>query len=167
MKLRKTSIVFLASIALLSCTKEASSTDKAVNVKASDSPVEQLAKVNKSTPKKVGNFVSGEHSTQGKVKITNKNGKSFLELEQSFKTSSSGPDLVVILHRSDNILAATKAPSYALKSGDYVILGRLKKFSGAQVYEIPNNINLADYKSAAIWCRKFNATFGVAKLSNS
>ncbi|MEH1971040.1 DM13 domain-containing protein [Nostoc sp.] len=27
-------------------------------------------------------------------------------------------------------------------------------------------MNLADYKSAAIWCRQFNATFGAAKLSS-
>ncbi|HYX14670.1 MAG TPA: DM13 domain-containing protein, partial [Nostoc sp.] len=41
----------------------------------------------------------------------------------------------------------------------------LKKYSGAQTYSIPQSINLADYKSAAIWCRKFNATFGAANLN--
>jgi hypothetical protein len=74
--------------------------------------------------------------------------------------------LVVILHRSDNVIGSTKPPSYSLKKGDYVVLGRLQKFSGAQSYAIPKNINLADYKSAVIWCRKFNATFGAAKLNN-
>jgi hypothetical protein len=68
------------------------------------------------------------------------------------------------LHRSGNVLGTTQAPNYALKSGDYIVLSRLRKFSGAQRYAIPANINLANYRSAAIWCRKFNATFGVAPL---
>ncbi|MEH2407615.1 MAG: DM13 domain-containing protein [Nostoc sp.] len=46
------------------------------------------------------------------------------------------------------------------------MLAPLKKYSDAQTYPIPNNINLADYKSAAIWCRKFNPTFGAANLSS-
>lgn len=74
--------------------------------------------------------------------------------------------MVVILHRSDNVINSTKPPSYPLKKGDYIILAPLKKYSDAQTYPIPNNINLADYKSAAIWCRKFNPTFGAANLSS-
>nr|WP_322721850.1 DM13 domain-containing protein [Nostoc sp. ChiQUE02]MDZ8234968.1 DM13 domain-containing protein [Nostoc sp. ChiQUE02] len=119
-----------------------------------------------STAMKSGNFVSGEHTTQGTVSITTKDGKLFLELEQSFKTSESGPDLVVSLHRSDNVIGSTKPPSCPLKTGEYIILAHLNKYNGAQIYSIPNNINLADYKSAAIWCRQFNATFGAAKLSS-
>ncbi len=93
-----------------------------------------------------------------------KNGRSFLQLDSAFKTSNQGPDLVVVLHRSGNVLGTSQAPNYALKGGDYVVLARLKKYSGAQIYAIPANINLANYRSAAIWCRKFNATFGVAPL---
>ena len=111
---------------------------------------------------KSGTFVAGEHPTTGTASVVNKNGKSFLELDRSFKTSNMGPDLVVILHRSDNVIASTKPPAYPLRQGEYVILAPLKKFSGTQSYAIPNNINLTDYKSAAIWCRKFNATFGAA-----
>ena len=43
-------------------------------------------------------------------------------------------------------------------------LAPLKGFSGAQRYEIPDNVNLDDYEAVAIWCRKFNVTFGYAKL---
>lgn len=77
-----------------------------------------------------------------------------------------GPDLHVILHRSNDVLGSTKPPSYPLKEQVYVILGRLQKFSGAQRYPIADKINLTNYKSAAIWCRKFNATFGAAKLNS-
>jgi hypothetical protein len=125
----------------------------------------QTAQPQDSTVIKSGTFVSGEHTTQGTVRITTKEGKSFIELEESFKTSDSGPDLVVVLHRADDVINSTKPPSYPLKKGDYIILAPLKKYSGAQTYPIPNNINLADYKSVAIWCRQFNATFGAANLA--
>mgnify|MGYP002777068191 CR=1 FL=1 len=113
---------------------------------------------------KSGNFKSGEHPTQGKARIVTQNGKTFLELDQAFKTSSMGPDLVVALHRSKNVLGSTKPPAYPLKAGDYVVLAPLQKFSGAQRYAIPANVNLANFQSAVIWCRKFNATFGAATL---
>lgn len=113
-----------------------------------------------------GTFVAGEHETTGSVRIVQENGKNYLELDKSFKTSNLGPDLYVLLHRSDNVLATTKQPAYSLKTGDYVVLSRLQKYSGAQRYAIASNINPANYQSAVIWCRLFNATFGTAKLSN-
>jgi hypothetical protein len=118
------------------------------------------------TPKIVrsGSFVSGEHPTQGTARIIALNGKFFLELDQGFKTSDSGPDLVVILHRSSQVLSSTHPPAYPLRSTDYVVLAPLRQFSGAQRYAIPDKVNLANYQSAAIWCRQFNATFGAAQL---
>lgn len=156
----------LASLMIASCAKNISAAETHVTIKSPNNPVVQLAQ-SKQTATNVGNFVSGEHTTQGTASITTKNGNSFLTLDQSFKTSDSGPDLVVILHRSDDVIGSTKPPAYPIKKGDYVVLGRLQKFSGAQSYAIPNNIDLTNYKSAAIWCRKFNATFGAAKLTNS
>ncbi|WP_373525598.1 DM13 domain-containing protein [Nostoc sp.] len=173
MNFRHLLILSLSSLVMVSCASEVSNSQSkespvAVNtsVPLSSTPTKTLAQSQESTAVKSGTFVSGEHTTQGKVSLTTKDGKSFLELEQSFKTSESGPDLVVILHRSDNVIGSTKPPSYPLKNGGYIILAPLKKYSGAQKYAIPNNINLADYKSAAIWCRKFNATFGAANLSS-
>ncbi|MDX2232208.1 MAG: DM13 domain-containing protein [Leptolyngbyaceae cyanobacterium bins.349] len=113
---------------------------------------------------KSGNFKSGEHPTQGKVRIVTQNGKTFLDLDQGFKTSSMGPDLVVALHRSGNVLGATTPPAYPLKKGEYVVLAPLRQFNGAQRYAIPANLNLANFQSAVIWCRRFNATFGAATL---
>ncbi|AFZ02249.1 DM13 domain-containing protein [Calothrix sp. PCC 6303] len=167
MKLKSLLILSLASFLTISCAKEVSSTEAPIAVNSPNNPTVQLAKSEKSSIKKVDNFVSGEHKTQGTAKIVTKNGKSFLELDKSFKTSNSGPDLVIVLHRSDNVIGSTKPPYYSLKKGDYVLISPLKKFSGDQSYAISDKINLADYKSAVIWCRKFNATFGAAKLSNS
>jgi Electron transfer DM13 len=139
---------------------------------ASSSPDSTSASQSASRPSEAativrsGTLAAGEHDTQGMVQIVTQAGHAFLKLDQSFKTSNQGPDLVVILHRSPNILSSTKPPSYALKAGDYVVLAPLQKFSGVQQYAIPDSVDLADYQSAAIWCRKFNATFGAAKLSS-
>jgi hypothetical protein len=175
MKLRYLLILGLSSLIMVGCVREVSkkqANENPIAVNASvpvsstqAKPLANSAQSPETNAMKLGTFVSGEHTTQGKVRITTKDGKSFLELEESFKTSESGPDLVVILHRSDNVINSTKPPSYPLKKGDYTILASLQKYSGAQTYSIPQNINLGDYKSIAIWCRKFNATFGTASLS--
>ncbi len=115
---------------------------------------------------KSGTFVAGEHDTTGSIRIFSENGKTYLELDQAFTTSSSGPDLYVILHRSDNVLVSSQPPAYPLKEADYITVGRLQKYSGSQRYAIPQNIKLENYQSAVIWCRSFNATFGTAKLSS-
>ena len=114
-----------------------------------------------------GTFVSGEHETKGTARIINENGNRYLELGEDFLTFDMGPDLVVILHRSEDVIGSTEPPAYPLNEEDYVILAPLKEFSGTQRYEITDDINLENYASAAIWCRQFNATFGAARLSRS
>lgn len=122
-----------------------------------------ISQANSSTLKS-GAFVSGEHETKGSVKIIQAQGKRYIELGQDFSTFEMGPDLVVILHRSNNVIGTTQPPAYALNAKDYVIIAPLKNFKGLQRYEIGNTINLDEYKSVGIWCRKFNATFGAATL---
>lgn len=167
-------ILTLSSLLIVSCVPDVSknqSEQSPTTVNATipvsapgTEPESQSAESQESTVIKSGTFVSGEHTTQGTVRLTNKDDKSFIELEQSFKTSELGPDLVVILHRSNDVINSTKPPAYPLKKRDYIIIAPLQKYSGAQTYAIPNNIKLGDYKSVAIWCRKFNATFGAANL---
>ncbi|MCM0593053.1 MAG: DM13 domain-containing protein [Gloeotrichia echinulata DVL01] len=105
-----------------------------------------------------GKFQAGEQPTQGKVNVITKNGKRYLEFDQGFKTNE-GPDLFVILYRSE------KPPISGIKDQDYVSIARLQKTSGTQSYVLAKNIKLEEFKSVAIWCRKFNATFGYAALS--
>ncbi len=117
------------------------------------------------TAERSGTFVSGEHPTQGTVRLVTRNGQSVVELGEDFATSELGPDLVVILHRSDDVIGSTQPPAYPINEGDYVVLAPLQSFNGAQSYAIPNTVNLADYQSAGIWCRQFNAMFGAAALN--
>ncbi len=110
-----------------------------------------------STP--TGTFQAGEHPTQGTVSIVTENGKRYLVLSQDFQ-SAKGPDLHVIMYKTD------APPKGGLKKADYYILAPLKKISGTQRYAIPDKVNVANYKSVAIWCKQFNATFGYAPLSS-
>jgi hypothetical protein len=71
----------------------------------------------------------------------------------------NGPDLVVIL--SDRSLSG--ADDYT--DGEYLILGELKGNIGNQNYEIPADIDLSEWVTAAIWCRRFNTTFNVASIT--
>jgi hypothetical protein len=169
MKFIQISILSLVSLVVMSAAKAAIqdrilTRSVAIEMTTQTSPSDRPVHLAAATTLKSGTFIRGEQATRGGASIVTKNGRSFLQLDSAFKTSNQGPDLVVVLHRSGNVLSTTPAPNYALKGGDYVVLAPLKKYSGAQSYAIPANINLANYRSAAIWCRKFNATFGVAKL---
>ena len=104
-----------------------------------------------------GDFVAVEHPTQGQASIVKEGNNFYLKLNSDFQTDR-GPDLKVILHRSETV-------NLKVEEGDYVNLGALQQFSGNQLYEIPENIDLSEYNSVAIWCEQFNATFGYAPLT--
>jgi Electron transfer DM13 len=144
---------------------EAISSTPATSTAVSSTPVESNTKA--STKARSGSFISAEHATNGKASIVQENGTYFIELDEGFKTSENGPDLFVILHRSPNILNISKPPDYAIAENDYALIAPLKSFNGKQRYEIPKNIQPDSFKSVAIWCRKFNATFGFAPLSGT
>ncbi len=114
MKLKNFLMLSLASLIIASSAKVIGATENHVTVMSPNNPVIHLAQ-SQQTATQVGTFVSGEHTTQGTASIITNNGNSFLKLDQSFKTSDSGPDLVVILHRLDNVIGSTKPPSYPLK----------------------------------------------------
>jgi len=104
-----------------------------------------------------GKFVKAEHPTQGTVMLVNEGGKSYLAFDQTFKTDA-GPDLYVILYRTG------QPPTTGIKEKDYVRVAKLQKVSGAQRYALPQSVKPGNFSSVAIWCRKFNATFGYASL---
>ena len=117
-----------------------------------------------STISRTGVFVSGEHETQGDVTLISQGDTQTLVFNETFSTSS-GPDLVVVLHRSANVLEETTPPAYPLVEGDYLVLAPLSAITGTQEYAISANVDTDDYQSVAIWCQEFNATFGAALLN--
>ncbi|MEO1147184.1 MAG: DM13 domain-containing protein [Cyanobacteria bacterium J06638_22] len=114
---------------------------------------------------RTGMFVDGEHPTQGSVQIVEQDGERVLEFGEDFQTDA-GPDLVVVLHRSADVIGESTPPAFPINEEDYVVLEPLQGVAGTQQYMIPADINLEDYQSAAIWCREFNATFGSASLES-
>jgi len=70
----------------------------------------------------------------------------------------------VVLHKSADVVGGAEPPAYPLNEGEYTYIAELEAFSGAQTYPVPEDVDVSEYQSVAIWCRKFNATFGAATL---
>lgn len=104
-----------------------------------------------------GKFVTVQKQSTGSAQIITKEGKRYLELSSDFSTGK-GPDVKVVLSRQTSVPAA-------IAEGSYVTLTPLQQFSGKQRYAIPDDLNLDDFASVALWCRQFNVTFGYAPLS--
>nr|WSW41697.1 DM13 domain-containing protein [Streptomyces sp. NBC_01001] len=108
-----------------------------------------------------GSLISHEHSTTGTVKLIKlPDGSRTLRLENL--DTSSGPDLRVWL--TDAPVKEGSDGWFVFDDGKYVSLGKLKGNKGDQNYEIPADVNLADYSSVTIWCDRFNVSFGAAAL---
>ncbi|KST67392.1 DM13 domain-containing protein [Mastigocoleus testarum] len=157
MKLKSLVLVGFATLLTVGCSaQEVSQKPETEAVNQAQTQKTAVEKVSTSNAENLsGTFKSAEHPTQGEVKVVTENGKKYLEFDGNFKTDS-GPDLFVILHRNDTL------PITGIKEKDYVSIAPLKNTSGTQSYEIPANINISEFKSVAVWCREFNATFGYA-----
>jgi hypothetical protein len=163
LSLATTALALILGCASIPTNSQKTSQAEAISTPVASVLVETNTKAN--TKSRSGSFVSAEHTTNGKASIVQENGTYFIELNEGFKTSENGPDLFVVLHRSPNILNISKPPDFAIAEGDYALIAPLKSFNGKQRYEIPKNVQPDSFQSVAIWCRKFNATFGFAPLS--
>ena len=86
-------------------------------------------------------------------------GRRFLRFEDL--STSNGPDLRVYL---SEIPASDDWYAYGER---FVDLGALKGNRGDQNYVLPDGLDLSEYKSAVIWCRRFTVGFGVAGLDQA
>ena len=111
------------------------------------------------SPVTEGSFHGVAHDTKGTAAIyVLPDGKRVLRFT-NFETSN-GPDVHVFLGA-----AADANDSDTVTSAGYVELGSLKGNVGDQNYEIPADINLSDYHSVTIWCKRFGVNFGTAPLA--
>ena len=106
-------------------------------------------------------LLSGKaHPTSGRTSIyQTPDGKRQLRLTDF--TTSNGPDVHVLLaHSNDESLTRD------LVSGelDSVELGPLKANQGDQNYEVPNSADVSKYDAVVIYCERFHAVFGIARL---
>ena len=106
-------------------------------------------------PGEVVTLVSGSFSGNSRYDITGEalvlndgSEQRFLRFENF--DSSNGPDLKVYLRAAD---------------GSFVSLGDLKGNIGDQNYEIPPDVDLAEFSTVEIWCERFGVGFGQATLA--
>jgi hypothetical protein len=112
-------------------------------------------------PVATGSFSGIVHKTSGKaIILRTADGGHVLRLED-FNTSN-GPDVRVYLVKGSN---ASNSDFIKAGSANFVDLGALKGNVGNQNYPIPANVNLDDYNSVSIWCRRFAVNFGAAALT--
>jgi hypothetical protein len=100
------------------------------------------------------------HQTGGRATIYKAaDGKRYLRLSD-FATSN-GPDVHVVLVRAEDKQLKQEIVKGEL---DRVELGALKGNQGDQNYDLPAAAGLNKYQAVAIYCERFHALFGVAKL---
>lgn len=97
-----------------------------------------------------GMFMNGPHgSVSGQAAIYRQNGSLKLALQNL--NSSNGPQLHVYISKE-------KQPE------NFIDLGPLQSTYGNQVYDIPGEPDLSQYKYALVHCKKYNHLFGSAAL---
>lgn len=90
------------------------------------------------------------HPATGTVRIIKTEDKNIVRYE-NFKTIN-GPDIYVYLAKD-------------LEANEFVSLGKVKATEGNINYEIPQNINVKDYKYILTWCKNFGVLFNWAEIN--
>ena len=114
-------------------------------------------------PLYTGQLEGEAHQTSGRATIykTPDGAKDYVRLT-SF-TTSNGPDVHVLLARSDDQNLTQEIVKGQL---DSVELGLLKGNKGDQNYDLPASVDLQKYNAVVIYCERFHAVFGVARLES-
>lgn len=108
-----------------------------------------------------GPFSSLEHETTGEAQVIElPDGSRYLRLEDL--QTSNGPDLRVYL--TDQPLSDDWR---VWDDGRFVDLGGLAGNVGSSNYEIPDDVDPSEFRTAVIWCRRFTVGFGVAPITSS
>lgn len=169
MKLKSLALLGVAALLSVSCNPQTAEVPAAEESAAETTPTAPAqgsppttptateTPVSENTPLASGSFVTSEKTTEGTANLVAENGQTVLVLDETFKTGN-GPDVFVLLHKEDNPQDYSEA--------NYINLGKMQKTTGMQRYPLPSDVNPAGFRSAVIWCRQFNATFGYAPLSS-
>jgi Electron transfer DM13 len=111
-------------------------------------------------PLYTGLLASRAHPTSGRASIYQaRDGKRDLRLTDF--TTSNGPDVHVVLAQSGD---GNLTQDFVKGELNSVEVGQLKANQGNQNYDLPNSADLNRYDAVVIYCERFHAVFGVAKL---
>ena len=113
-----------------------------------------------SQPLYTGLLAGRAHPTSGRASIYQMpDGKRDLRLTNF--TTSNGPDVHVVLAQTAD---ESLKEDFVKGELNYVELGLLKANEGDQNYALPDSADLSKYDAVVIYCVRFHAVFGVAKL---
>ena len=108
-----------------------------------------------------GMFHTNAHETKGTATVLDLgDGRRVLRFTD-FSTSN-GPDVRVYL-----VAASDVQDDATVKKAGFVELGPMKGNIGDQNYEIPAAVDLGNYRTVTIWCKRFSVNFGSAPLAKS
>ncbi len=111
-------------------------------------------------PLYTGRLEGKAHQTSGRATIyKTPDGEHYLRLTDF--TTSNGPDVHVLLARSDDRVLNEEIVKGQL---DSVELGSLKGNQADQNYDLAASVDLQKYNAVVIYCERFHAVFGVARL---
>lgn len=106
-----------------------------------------------------GSFIDRDHPGTGTAVVLNDGTEQrFIRFEDDFATDN-GPDLFVYLSRGVD----ADSPEGQFDD-DFINLGELKGNQGSQNYEIPVGVDLSEYDTVSVWCRRFSSLFTAADL---
>ena len=107
-------------------------------------------------------WVKKSRKVQGAWRIIEEaDGSMVLELADDFKTSGA-PDLKIYL----STLSADEVAS-ATAEAEGVLIAPLDSTRGAQRYDLPSDIDLADFQSLIIHCRQYTKLWAASPLSEA
>ena len=111
-------------------------------------------------PLYTGRLEGKTHQTSGRATIYKaSNGRQYLRLTDF--TTSNGPDVHVVLARSDD---HSLTEEIVKGQFDSVELGSLKGNQGDQNYDLAATVDVQKYNAVVIYCERFHAVFGLARL---
>jgi len=99
---------------------------------------------------------NGGYAINGTATFTNENGKQTISLDKNFSTVS-GPDLHLYLAKSNESPVAA--------GNTNVVISLLQSNTGAQSFEVPQNVKITDYEYVLIHCLAGNHFWGGGKLN--
>lgn len=107
----------------------------------------------------MNNWVKKTYKIEGNWTIETNGNQSSIVFGEDFRTSR-GPDVKVYL--SPKKIEDIGKRESVDKKGLY--LGVMRRFSGAQSFTIPINVNLEDYNSVVLHCQAYSVVWGGANL---
>ncbi len=105
-----------------------------------------------------GTFVKKKKRLKGSWETVQRDGKTFIVFSDNFN-AAKGPDLKIFL--SPKSIADVTGKTAVDGS---INIGVLKRTKGTQEYELPDGVDLSDYRSLLVHCEAYSVLWGGSDL---